>query len=159
MIFKFEKIPGLRGELHIDFRTHWVIMAQRTWPLLSPVPFYLYHFQIFDKIDSFPKKCFIAFMIKKGELHVFEELSNLYLIVLLIVTFLFFRVLLQKIEPSWKNYWLELQNQAKRKITNIQTAPDYSSATAIMLVIFWTERDFCIVSDCRNKFSNKVKNL
>ena len=107
----------------------------------------------------FQKKCFIAFMIKKGELHVFEELSNLYLIVLLIVTFLFFRVLLQKIEPSWKNYWLELQNQAKRKITNIQTAPDYSSATAIMLVIFWTERDFCIVSDCRNKFSNKVKNL
>ena len=33
---------------------------------------------------------------------------------------------------------------------NIQTAPDYSLATAIMLVIFWTEQDFCNISDCRN---------
>ena len=41
----------------------------------------------------------------------------------------------------------------------MQTAPDYSLATAIMLVIFETERDFCIVSDCSDLFNNKLKNL
>ena len=41
-------------------------------------------------------------------------------------------------------------SMAKHNTTNKQTAPDYSTATAIMLVIFWTERDFCIISDCRN---------
>ena len=43
---------------------------------------------------------------------------------------------------------------------NIQTAPDYSSTTAsVISVIFWTQRDFCIISDCRNSFNNKLKNL
>ena len=46
-----------------------------------------------------------------------------------------------------------------KNATNIQTAPDYSSASAIMLVILWTERDFCIIFDCRNSFNNKPKNL
>ena len=41
----------------------------------------------------------------------------------------------------------------------MQTARDYSSATAIMLVIFWTERDLYIISDCRNSFNNELKNL
>ena len=31
-----------------------------------------------------------------------------------------------------------------------------SSATAIMIAIFWTELDFCIISDCRNSFNNKL---
>ena len=26
-----------------------------------------------------------------------------------------------------------------------------------MLVTFWTERDFCIISDCRNSFKDKFK--
>ena len=43
--------------------------------------------------------------------------------------------------------------------TNIQTAPDYSSTTAIMLVIFWIEHDFCIIYDCKNSFNKKLKNL
>ena len=38
----------------------------------------------------------------------------------------------------------------------MQTATDYSPATAIIL---WSERDFCIISDCRNSFNNKLKNL
>ena len=42
---------------------------------------------------------------------------------------------------------------------NIQTASDYLSATTIMLVIFWTEGNFCIISDCRTSFNNKLKNL
>ena len=43
----------LRGETHFDFRMHCVTMTQITW---SPAPCYLRHFQILDKIDSFPKK-------------------------------------------------------------------------------------------------------
>ena len=33
-------------------------------------------------------------------------------------------------------------SMAEHNTTNKQTAPNYSSATAVMLVIFWTERDF-----------------
>ena len=44
-----------------------------------------------------------------------------------------------------------------KNATNIQTAPDYSSAAAIMLVILWTESDFCIISDCRNSFNDKLQ--
>ena len=56
------------------------------------------------------------------------------------------------------NCLFELQNQAEHSTTNLETATDYSSVTAIVLVIFWTERDFCIISDCRNSFNNKLKN-
>ena len=42
---------------------------------------------------------------------------------------------------------------------NIQTTPDNSWASAIMLAIFWTEYDFFIISDCKNLFYNKLKNL
>ena len=28
-----------------------------------------------------------------------------------------------------------------------------------MLVIFFTERDICIISDCRKSFNNRIKNL
>ena len=52
-----------------------------------------------------------------------------------------------------------MQNQVEHYAKNIQTVPDYSSATAIILVIFRTERDFCIISDCSNSFNNKLKNL
>ena len=57
------------------------------------------------------------------------------------------------------NCLFELQNQAEHSTTNLETATDYSSVTAIVLVIFWTERDFCIISDCRNSFNNKLKNV
>ena len=46
-------------------------------------PCVLRHFQIFDKIDKFPKKVFNVFRMKK-ESCIIEELSNLYLIVLVI---------------------------------------------------------------------------
>ena len=53
----------------------------------------------------------------------------------------FFVSLQQKIEPNWGNHLFELKNQVEHNATNIQTAPDCSSATAIMLQIFWSERD------------------
>ena len=73
---------------------------------------------------------------------------------------------MQKIESDYlepnrieSNYLFELQNQVKHSTTNKQTTPDYSSASALILVIFWTEHGFCIISDCRNSFNNKLKNL
>ena len=47
----------------------------------------------------------------------------------------------------------------ERNTANIQTTPDYSCASAIMLAIFWTEYDFFIISDCKNLFYYKLKNL
>ena len=143
------------GESHIDVHTHCAIMKQRTWP---PVPCSLCHFQIFDKIDSFPKNFLNVFRIKKTNC-IFEELSNLYLTVLLISFFPLLLWIAAENRTKLKNYLIKLENQAERNTTNIQTAPDYSSATAVMLVIVWTEHDFCIISDCSNSFKNKLKNL
>ena len=50
---------------------------------ITPHPLLLRHFQIFVKIDSFPKIFLKPFRIKKTN-DIFEDLSNLYLIVLLI---------------------------------------------------------------------------
>ena len=63
-----------------DFRTHYVIMTQKN---MTPAPCYLRHFQIFDKIGSFLKNFLNIFRINC----IFEELSNLYLILLLIILF------------------------------------------------------------------------
>ena len=38
---------------------------------------------------------------------------------------------------SWRNNLFELQNLGEHNTTNIQIAPDYLTATATMLVIFW----------------------
>ena len=57
-----------------------------------------------------------------------------------------------------KNYLFELQNQEEHNTTNIQTAANYSSVTSIMLMMFWTQGDFCIIFDCRNSFNNKLMN-
>ena len=96
------------------------------------------HFQIFEKINNFPKNILSVCSIKKTNC-IFEKLSNLYLIVLLIS---FFPLLLWNTAENWiklKKCLFELQNQTELSTTNIQTAPDYSSATAIMLVILWTD--------------------
>ena len=89
----------------------------------------------------------IIFSVSKGWVtyQFLYALSNLYLIVLLIRFFIFFCVLQQKIVPNWRNYLFQLQNQAEHNTRNIQTAPGYLLATGIMWVIFWTERDLCII--------------
>ena len=94
---------------------------------------------------------------KKGNF-IFEEQSNLYLNLLLTC---FSRLLLWiPTENRTKlNYFFELQNQAEHNITKITTATDYSLATTIMLVTFWTELDFWIVPDCRNSFKSKLLNF
>ena len=40
----------------------------------------------------------------------------------------------------------------------MRTTPD-SSTPAMMLVTFWTEYDFWIISDCRDSFNIKLKKL
>ena len=84
-----------------------------------PAPYCLRHFQIFDKIDSFPKKILNVFRIIKGKWHlartawfIFNCFAN---------QFLSFSLLQQKIELSWRNYLFELQNQDGHCTTNKQT--------------------------------------
>ena len=82
----------------------------------TPNPCYLRYFQILYKIDSFPKKIF--FRIKNVN-YIFEELSNLYLTVLLIS---FFPCLLWITagNRTWRNYLFELQNQVEHNTINTQ---------------------------------------
>ena len=103
---------------------------------MPTIPCYLLHFQIFHKIDGFPKKFLNVFRLKKS-ICIFEELSNSYLIVLPIS---FFPVLLR----------ITAENRTELKklfinTTSKQTARNYSSATAIMREIHWNENDFGIV--------------
>ena len=92
---------------------------------------------------------------------IFEELPNLYLIVLLTS---FFPLLLRISAENRINLKLFIWTtelggtQQTNKQTNKQTNCTWL-ATAIILVIYWAERDFCIISDCRNSFNNKFKNL
>ena len=65
----------IRESSHIDFVTYCVIMTQRTCPLS---PCYLCHVQIFDKINSFPKKIFNLFKIKKGQLFLWRTVSFIF---------------------------------------------------------------------------------
>ena len=129
--------------------------------MTPPAPCYLRHFQIFDKIDSFPKK-FECLYNKRRQIAIctFGELSNLYLIVLLTS---FFPLLLwitaenRTIEPIWRNIYMNYKIRQNITPQTYKLYLIYSSATAIMLVIFGTERDFCIISDYRNSFNNKLK--
>ena len=57
--------------------------------------------------------------------------------------------------------WITAENRTKLKKLPVWTAKSggIKHRTAIMLVIFWTERDFCIIFGYRNSFSNKLKKL
>ena len=111
------------------------------------------HFQIFGKIDSFPKQFLNVFRIKKANC-IFEELSNSYLTVLLIS---FFPLLLRVTAEVEKTIYLSCKiRRNKHNTTDIKTALDYLSATAIMLVMFWTER---IHSTTNSKTYERAKNL
>ena len=129
---------------------------ERTWPpLILTTPPY----PAVCVISRFSTKSIIIWISLGYEKAtcIFKELLNLHLIVLLIIFIPLVMWLQQKIETSWSNYLFELQSQAEHNTPNIQTAPDYSSATAIMLVIFWTERR--IHSTTNLKTYKKVKNF
>ena len=104
---------NVQGESHIDFRTQCVIMTQRTWP---PPPAICVISRFSTKLIVFQKDFWMSLGFKKAN-WIFEKLSNLYLIVLLISFFPPLLWLQQNIKPSWSNYSFELQNQAKRNTT------------------------------------------
>ena len=120
------EILYLRGEPDINFCYHWVIMTLRTW---STASCYLRHFQIFDKIDNFPKKFWMLWGWKK-ENFVFEELSNLYLIVLLNSFFSLHLWITAENKTKLKKLFIWTIKSDGTQHQQYTTAPDYSSATA-----------------------------
>ena len=68
----------MRGESHIDFRTHYVIMTQRTWPP-PPAVCVISRFWLKSIVFKIKKN---LFRIKKGKLHLWR--TTLYLIILLV---------------------------------------------------------------------------
>ena len=131
-------------------------MTQRTLP--TPNPCYLFHFQIFEKIVGFQKKLWIPLGRKKKNC-IFEELSNLYLIVLLFNSFPLLLWITTENRTKLKKLFIWTTKSGETQHHKQKTAPDCSSETAIMLLIFWTEHDFCIICDCKKSFNNKLKNL
>ena len=79
-----------------------------------PSPYYLRHFQVFNKIDSFPKKknqCF--YLNYKIRWNTTTQTYKMHLII-------------HQLRNSWP----------------------------FITWLFWAERDFCIISDCRDLFNN-----
>ena len=78
------------------------------------------------------------------------------------LTFFLFRCGFQeKREPSWKNYLIWTADWC-----GVHSTPDPQKALIIFLsviskmqVIFWSEDNFCFISDCRNAFYCKLKKL
>ena len=117
----------LRGESHIDFCTHYAIMAQRTWLPICVISRFSTKSIVFQKST--------AFRIKKSNC-IFEELSNFCLIVLLIS---FFPLLL----------WIIAENRTKLKKLYIWITKSggtqhhrhtkctwlFSSATAMLVIL------------------------
>ena len=77
--FNSYKNVKIRGKSHIDFRTQCVIMKQHD--LRTPTPYYMRHFQIFDKIHSFLKNLLNVPDSKKKVYYIFEEPLSLNIIV------------------------------------------------------------------------------
>ena len=72
----------------IDFCTYCIIMMQRRWPLLSLPPAICINFRFSTTLIFFQKKNLNVFRIKEKARYIFEELSNLHSVVLLISFFL-----------------------------------------------------------------------
>ena len=117
------------------------------------------HFQIFDKIDSFLKKCFKCPWQQKWYIHLWGTAECTYNC--LLAFFLFRCGCKKKIGPSWRNYLIWTADWGGQHNT-----PDtqnklniFLSAIAVTQVIFWTKVNFCFVFDCRDSFNCKLKKL
>ena len=126
-------------------------MTKKTWTPPFTDPCSSRYFQISNKINSYLQKVFNVFMIKKRKLH--HGRTILYFIALLNSLFLLF-------------WWIAAENRTKLKKLFIWTTKSsgaqhhkYKNCTwlfisnCITLVIFWTERNFCTIFDCRNSFN------
>ena len=118
-------------------------------PVLSVIPRFSTKSIVFQKT-------FLNFLRCKLHHYIFEELSNLYPIVLLISFF-----------PL--HSWIVVENRTKLKKLLIwttksggtQTLQTYklhlTISTALVLVTFWTKYDFCIIFYCRNKLKTSER--
>ena len=78
------------------------------------------------------------------------------------VSFFLFRCEFQeKIEPNWRNclIWTADWGWEQNTPDTQNTLIIFLSAVAVIQVIFWTEDNFCVISDCRNSFNCKLKKL
>ena len=96
----------------------------------------------------------MSLTVKKVD-YIFEEPFNLHINVL----FHFHCGFLEKIEPSWRNYFIWTANwDGEHNTLDTQNTLVFClSAIAVMQVIFWTEDNFCFIFDCRNSFNCKLK--
>ena len=133
-------------------------MTQRTRH--DPTLCYMRHLQIVDNIDSFPKNILNVFRIKKKANCIFGELSNLYLIVLLISFFSLFLWITAENRTKLKKLFIwttksgGAQHQTHTKCTWLFMS-NYNNASDILdwawfLHYFWLQL---------NSFTNKLKNL
>ena len=130
-------------------------MIQITWP---PNPYYMRHFQIFDKIDSFLKNFLISLIGKKvGYWRTAWFKYNCWL------AFFLFCDRVKKLFNL--NSGLRWEAQYPRYtgytcyflISNCSNI--FSSAVVIMQVIFWTKDNFRFIFNYRNSYNCKLKKL
>ena len=94
---------------------------------------------IFDKMDSFQKNIFECFWNKKEANCIFEELSNLYLIIFLISFFPFpWWIAAAEKRASWRNYLFEVQSQAKQQKHTNCTWLIISNCNNASKILDWT---------------------
>ena len=127
-----DEVALVRDESHINFRTHWVIITQRTWlpPLLPPPrppslpPAICVTSRFSAKSIVFQKIFWLSLGYKRANC-IFEELSNLYLIALLIS---FFPLIL----------WITVENRTKLKKHKNCAWLFISNCNNAIVVLDWT---------------------
>ena len=91
--------------------------------------------------------------------YIFVEPLNLNIIVGELF-FLFRSGFQEKIDLSWRNYLIwTVDWGGEHSNPGTQNTLIFFSSIAVMQVIFWTEDNFCLISDCRNSFNWKFKKL
>ena len=103
---------------------------------------------------------FQMYLTAKKVDNIFEEPLNLHII----VGYLFLSCVVdskEKVQTSWKNYLISTAEWVgEHNTTDIQnTFVIFLSAVALMKVNFWTEDNLRFISDWRNSFNCKLKNL
>ena len=124
---------------------------------MTPHPLLFASFPDFWQIWCF-SNFFECLHDKKKANCIFKEISNLWLTVFQISFFPLLLRIATENRTKLKKLFIWTKNQVEHNTANMQTAPDYSPVTVIMLLIFWSECDFRIISDCSNSL-NQLKNL
>ena len=91
---------------------------------------------------------------------IFEGLSNLYWIISPINFFSLLLLIAGENRTKLKKLFIRTTKSGGVQHHNHTNSTWlFSSNSKIVSEKIWTEHDFCIISDCRNSFNNKLKNL